>query len=53
MIYYKSVKITIDVLGLAKVIINVIMYYYNIPKLIVINQNFYLYQIFDPHYAIF
>lgn len=38
MIYYKPVKVIIDILGLAKVIINVIVYYYRVLKSIVIDQ---------------
>ncbi len=36
-VYYKPVKITIDILSLAKVIINIIIYHYDIFKLIVID----------------
>lgn len=42
-IYYKSIKITINTSGLVKVIINMIVYYHDIPMLIVINQAYYLY----------
>ena len=38
-VYYKLVKITINISGLIKVIIDVVIYYYNIFKSIVINQN--------------
>ena len=38
MVYYKSVKITIDALGLAKVIINVVIRYHGFSDLIVTNQ---------------
>ena len=37
MIYYKPVKITINILGLAKVIINMIMHYHGVLKSIVTN----------------
>ncbi len=36
-LYYESVKVTIDTSGPAEVIINIEVYYHNIPKLIVIN----------------
>ncbi len=39
MVYYKSVKVTIDAPGLAKVIINVVVCYHCIAKSIVIDQN--------------
>ena len=38
MVYYIPVKVTIDALGLAKVIINVIMRHYGVLKSIVIDQ---------------
>ena len=38
MVLYKPVKITIDPLGLAEVIINVIIWYYGLPDLIVTNK---------------
>ena len=38
MVYYVPVKVTIDIPGLAKVIINVIAYYYRVLKSIVTNQ---------------
>ena len=38
MIYYKLVKVTIDALGLAKIIINMIIKHFDLPDLIVINQ---------------
>ena len=37
MVYYKSVKITIDVLGLIEIIINMIMRYHSLSNLIVTN----------------
>ena len=37
MVYYEPVKITIDALGLAKVIINVVIKYHNFSNFIVIN----------------
>ena len=37
-VYYKLVKVIINVLGLAKVIINVIIYHYRVLKSIVIDQ---------------
>ena len=39
MVYYKLVKITIDALRLAKVIIKVVVSEYNFSDLIVINKN--------------
>ena len=39
MIYYKMVKILIDVSGLVKVIINIIVRYYGLPESIIINCN--------------
>ena len=38
MIYYKPVKIMINIPGLAKVIIDLVLHYHNIAKLIIINQ---------------
>ena len=38
MVYYKLVKVIINILGLAKVIINVIVHYYKVPELIIIDQ---------------
>ncbi len=35
MVHYELVKVTIDAPSLAKVIINVIVYYYGVPKSIV------------------
>ena len=37
MVYYKPVKVTIDVSGLVKVSINVVVKYHNLPDLIVTN----------------
>lgn len=36
-LYYEPVKVIIDISGPAEVIINIEMYYHNIPELIVIN----------------
>ena len=52
MIYYKLVKVTIDVLGLAKVIINIIIRYYGFLNLIIIDKNFFLSQNFYHPYII-
>ena len=38
-IYYKVVKITINVLGLLKIIINIVMRYHSLSKLIISNYN--------------
>ena len=38
MVYYKPVKVTINALDLAKVIINVIVRHHSLPKLIITNQ---------------
>ena len=38
MVYYKLVKVTINTLGLAKIIINVVMRHYGLSNLIVNNQ---------------
>ena len=38
MVYYKPVKITINALGLAKVIINVVVRHHGFPELIITNQ---------------
>ena len=35
MVHYKLVKVTIDAPGLAKVIINIVMHHYRVPKSIV------------------
>ncbi len=40
MIHYKLIKIIIDAPGLAKVIINMIVHYYRVPELIVMNWDF-------------
>ena len=37
MVYYKPVKVTIDTLGLAKVIINIVVRHHGLPDSIVIN----------------
>ncbi len=39
MVYYKPIKVTINIPDLAKVIIDMIVYYHDIPKLIVIDQS--------------
>lgn len=39
MVNYEPVKIMIDVLGLAKVKINMVIYYYGVFELIGINQD--------------
>ena len=39
MVYYIPVKITINVPNLVEVIINIIIYYYGVLKLIVMNQS--------------
>ena len=39
MINYKLVKVIIDILGLAKVIINVVVRYHIVPKSIIKDQN--------------
>ena len=36
-VHYKSIKVTIDALGLAKEIIDMVVYYYRVLKLIVID----------------
>ena len=36
-VHYKLIKVTIDVPGLAKVIIDMVMHHHRAPKLIVIN----------------
>ena len=38
MVYYKSVKVTIDTPGLAEVIINVVVWHYGLPDSIVTNE---------------
>lgn len=38
-VYYKLVKVTINALGLVKVIINVIIYYHRVSEFIVINRD--------------
>ena len=40
-VYYKLIKIIINILDFIKVIINVIIKYYNLLNLIVINQRFF------------
>ena len=42
MVHYKLVKITIDTPGLAKVILDVVVWYHNLPDSIVINKVFFL-----------
>ena len=39
-VYYKLVKIIINILGLAKIIINIIIKYYSLSNLIITNQKF-------------
>ena len=41
MIYYKLVKVIINALGLAKIIINIVIKYYGLLDLIIINQGFF------------
>ncbi len=41
MVYYKPVKVLIDISGLAEVIINVIVYYYGILESIIIDWDLY------------
>ena len=38
MVYYKPVKVTINIPGLAKIIIDIAVRYYGLPDLIVTNQ---------------
>ena len=37
-VYYKSVKVTINALGLAKIIINIVVKYYSLPDLIITDR---------------
>ena len=39
MIYYEPIKVMIHILSLVKVIIDMVMYYHNIFKLIIIDQD--------------
>ena len=39
MVYYKLVKVTIDIPGLVKVIINMIICYHGVPESIIMDQN--------------
>ena len=39
MIYYELLKVIIDISSLAKVIINMVIHYYGVLKLIVMDQN--------------
>ena len=38
MVYYKPIKITIDTLGFAEVIINVVVCHHGLPNLIIMNR---------------
>ncbi len=38
MVYYKPVKVTIDIPGLAKVVINVVMHHHKVLKLIITDR---------------
>ncbi len=38
MVHYKPVKVILDILGLAKVIINMVVYHHRVPELFVIDQ---------------
>ncbi len=38
MVYYKPVKVTIDVPDLAEVIFNMVVYHHGVPELIVMDQ---------------
>ena len=40
MVYYKLIKITINILGLSKVIINMIVQYYDLSNTIVTEKGF-------------
>ncbi len=39
MVYYELIKVTIDTLGLAEVIINMIVHYHGVPESIVTDQS--------------
>ena len=39
MVYYKPIKVTIDTLDLAKVIINIVIQYHGIPESIMTDQS--------------
>ncbi len=39
MVYYKSIKVMINTLGLAKVIINIVVHHYGVPKSIVTDRS--------------
>ena len=52
-IYYKLVKIIINILNFAKIIINIIIYYYSFLNLNIINKNLFLFQSSGYYYAIF
>ncbi len=38
MVYYKLIKVMINVPGLVEVIINMVMHHYGVPELIIIDQ---------------
>ena len=40
MVYYQSVKITINVLGLVEIIINMVIWHHNLPDSIYSSQSF-------------
>lgn len=52
-VYYKLVKVTINILNLTKLIINIIMYYYNIYELIITDQSLLFKFIFNFYYITF
>lgn len=51
MVYYEPVKVTIDVSGLAKVIINMVERYHNIFEFIITDQGLLILSKFCSHYA--
>ena len=53
MIFYKSVKVTIDALDLAKVIINLVIRHHNFPNLIVTIWYYFSSQNFGHHFTAF
>ena len=40
MVHYKPVKVTINTLRLAKVILNIVVWHHNLPILIILNESF-------------
>ena len=53
MVYYKLVKVTINILRLSEVIVDVVLRHYGLSDLSIIDWGLFSTQSFNYHYAIF